>query len=90
MVDLTEWRESRVYKLTPRELEVSRLLKKGKTNLQIADALGIKLITAKLHVSNLTKKVGAKNRVDAVGIMWKTRYDHVVGQLKNRIKDLEK
>jgi LuxR family maltose regulon positive regulatory protein len=47
-------------------LEVLRLLAAGLTNEQIARRLTIALGTAKTHVHNLSAKLGAQNRVQAV------------------------
>jgi DNA-binding NarL/FixJ family response regulator len=52
-------------KLTPREVEVVSLLKLGKGNELIAQALGISDATAKIHVSNVIRKMGAVNRTQA-------------------------
>jgi len=43
--------------LTPRELEVLKLLCAEKTNLQIADKLGISIDSVKFHNKNLYKKL---------------------------------
>src|SRR5262249_37047445 len=45
--------------LTPRELEVLRLLAAGHSNRAIADALSVSLATAKGHVANILDKLGA-------------------------------
>jgi DNA-binding CsgD family transcriptional regulator len=52
--------------LSPREIEVLRLLATGKSNQQIADALFISLNTVNRHVSNVYAKTGAANRAEAV------------------------
>jgi LuxR family transcriptional regulator, maltose regulon positive regulatory protein len=52
--------------LSERELEVLRLLAEGRTNEQIARTLTIALGTAKTHVHNVTAKLGAQNRAQAV------------------------
>jgi DNA-binding CsgD family transcriptional regulator len=52
--------------LTPRELEVLRLLARGQTNLAIADALVVREGTVKYHVKNILRKLGATSRTDAV------------------------
>ncbi len=52
--------------LTPRELEVLRLLARGHTNLAIADALVVREGTVKYHVKNILRKLGATSRTDAV------------------------
>lgn len=56
------------YNLTPRELDVLRLLVKGYNNNQIADDLIISLSTAKFHVSSILSKLSAASRVEAVTI----------------------
>ena len=52
--------------LTPRELDVLRLLARGQTNLAIADALVVREGTVKYHVKNILRKLGATSRTDAV------------------------
>ncbi len=54
--------------LTPRELSVLSLLAKGHTNDQIARDLKIRSSTAKVHLLNLRRKLGAANRTEAVVI----------------------
>ena len=54
--------------LTPRELSVLSLLAKGHTNDQIAHDLRIRPSTAKVHLLNLRRKLGAANRTEAVVI----------------------
>jgi DNA-binding CsgD family transcriptional regulator/tetratricopeptide (TPR) repeat protein len=51
--------------LTPRELEVLRLVAEGRTNQQIADVLFISRKTASVHVSNILAKLGVRTRVEA-------------------------
>jgi DNA-binding CsgD family transcriptional regulator len=55
-----------VASLTPRELEVLRLLARGATNLAIANALVVREGTVKYHVKNILRKLGATSRADAV------------------------
>jgi DNA-binding NarL/FixJ family response regulator len=52
--------------LTPRELEVFRLVAKGMSNGEIADELIIGETTVKTHVTRLLMKLGARDRVQAV------------------------
>jgi DNA-binding CsgD family transcriptional regulator len=55
-----------VQSLTPRELEVLRLMARGNTNLAIANALVVREGTVKYHVKNILRKLGATSRSDAV------------------------
>ena len=54
--------------LSPRERDVLTLLPLGKTNAEIAGVLGTSPLTIKNHVQNLLSKLGASNRIIAVGI----------------------
>jgi DNA-binding NarL/FixJ family response regulator len=51
--------------LSPREVEVLRLIASGKTNDQIARQLVISASTVSHHVSNILAKTGAGNRTEA-------------------------
>ncbi|MEZ4503875.1 MAG: helix-turn-helix transcriptional regulator [Dehalococcoidia bacterium] len=48
--------------VTPRQLEVARLVARGLTNPQIADELGITLDGAKYHVAELLGRLGLSSR----------------------------
>jgi LuxR family transcriptional regulator, regulator of acetate metabolism len=52
--------------LTARELDVLRLLARGRTNLEIARELVVREGTVKYHVKNILRKMGATSRADAV------------------------
>lgn len=54
-----------VSKLTPREVEVLRLLAQGHTNQQIADACFLSPATVKTHVQNIFLKLGVSDRTQA-------------------------
>ncbi|MBV8954117.1 MAG: response regulator transcription factor [Solirubrobacterales bacterium] len=54
-----------IEELSPRELEVLRLIARGMENNEIADTLGISQRTAKNHVSNILAKLGVPSRVQA-------------------------
>ena len=51
--------------LSPREIEVLRLLANGETNGQIAARLGISINTVERHVGNIYRKIDARGRADA-------------------------
>lgn len=75
-------------KLTEREKEVLNQMARGKTNLEIAQALGIKYGTVKSHISNIFLKLGARNRVEATlkAFIPKRRQPLVVGQASENKK----
>ena len=52
-------------RLSPRELEVLRLLVEGNTDREIADALSISRRTVTSHTTNIFTKLGVTNRVQA-------------------------
>jgi DNA-binding NarL/FixJ family response regulator len=54
--------------LTPREVDVLRLIAAGNANKQIADQLSIGEATVKSHVTNILSKLGANDRAHAVTI----------------------
>ena len=54
--------------LTPRELEVLDLIRKGHRNKQVAGRLAIAETTVNFHIKNLTQKLGANDRTHAVAI----------------------
>jgi len=58
--------------VTPREEQVLDLLIQGKTNKEIAAALGLSPNTIRNYLSPLRDKTGCKNRVD-LAIWWKTQ-----------------
>lgn len=58
--------ETMVDSLTPRELEVMRLLAAGLGNLEIAEQLGTSRVTAKKHVHHIIGKLQVSDRTQAV------------------------
>jgi NarL family two-component system response regulator LiaR len=60
--------------LSTRELEVLRLIAKGNTNEEIAEALIIAIGTVKNHVMNIYKKLpNVRTRSEAVAWAWENR-----------------
>ena len=54
--------------LTTREVDVLRLVAAGKTNAEIGEALFISAGTARVHVSSILAKLGAKTRTEAADL----------------------
>jgi NarL family two-component system response regulator YdfI len=52
--------------LTPREIEVLRMLAEGLGNREMASRLGISDHTVKFHISSILDKLGASTRTEAV------------------------
>jgi len=63
--------------LTPRELEVLRLVRDGHKNKQIADRLTIAETTVNFHIKNIVDKLGANDRTHAVTIALRRGLLHV-------------
>lgn len=54
--------------LTPRQIEIMRLVRGGASNRDIAQALNIQEGTVKLHISAILKRTKARNRTEAARI----------------------
>jgi DNA-binding CsgD family transcriptional regulator len=53
--------------LSEREMEVLSLLSSGRTNSEVARDLFVSVGTVKSHTGNIYRKLGAKNRAEAIG-----------------------
>jgi pimeloyl-ACP methyl ester carboxylesterase/DNA-binding CsgD family transcriptional regulator len=51
--------------LTPREIEVLRLIARGKTSSEISADLSLSIRTVGRHITNIYNKIGARTRADA-------------------------
>lgn len=64
-----------ISRLTAREVEILTLTVRGLTNKDIANTLGLKEITVKVHLRNVYRKIGASNRAQAVRFAMSSGFD---------------
>ena len=60
--------DSPLESLTPRQKETLALVMQGRSNKEIARALGVIESTVKTHLKVIMRKLGARNRTDAARI----------------------
>lgn len=72
--DLKQNADPSIQTLSPRELQVLRLMIEGLNNTEIAERLFISPSTVKTHVSNVLNKLGVSNRVEAVRYVLESGY----------------
>ena len=65
-------REDPINRLSPRQMEVLKLIAKGRSNLEIAQKLGCQITTVKQHVSAILERLGLPSRTKAA-LYWKDR-----------------
>lgn len=63
-----------VLRLTPRQMEVLRLIARGLGNEQIADRLGLSPHTVKNHVHNVLERLKASDRAEAIAHAYQWRW----------------
>jgi DNA-binding NarL/FixJ family response regulator len=61
-----------LHQLTPRELDVLRLLATGLSNAELADQLTLSVATVKTHVASILSKLDLRDRVQAVVVAYET------------------
>ncbi len=64
LLDEKQWNYvQRHYRMSPRELQVARLVCQGFTNADVADKLNIKQGTIKTHLRSIFSKARARNKI---------------------------
>jgi DNA-binding NarL/FixJ family response regulator len=58
--------------LTERELEVARLVARGRTNQEIAQELFVSLSTVKTHLASIQHRLNVRNRVEVAARAWES------------------
>jgi len=58
--------------LSARELDVVKLVARGRTNAEIADELFISVGTVKTHLGSVQGKLSARNRVEIAAWAWES------------------
>lgn len=66
---------SRPINLTAREREVLKLMTEGRTDHEMADALGLKVSTVRNHAQRILEKLGVRNRQEAI---WRAQHRGLV------------
>ncbi len=68
--------------LTKKEQEIIELLKYGKLNKEIAETLSVSLHTVKNHLKNIYRKLGVRNRAEAI---IKIHHKNTLGETSERL-----
>jgi two-component system nitrate/nitrite response regulator NarL len=74
-VDMRALMDNPLLSLTARERELLKALASGRTNAQLATAMGVSVNTIKFHLRNLYDKLSVRNRAQAVALHMSTDGD---------------
>jgi two-component system, NarL family, response regulator len=74
--------------LTPREVEVLRLMAVGKSNKEIGSSLDLTEGTVKVHVNHVLAKLGVAGRVEAIMVAVQRGLVHLMGSVRDPARSL--
>jgi DNA-binding CsgD family transcriptional regulator len=78
-----QWRIVREkYHMTPREIEIAKLICRGLSNEDIADSVKIKYGTVKTHIRNIYRRIHVKSKVGMLLRFMEDTQSHGVGAKK--------
>ena len=77
VLDAAEPRDPRTL-LSARELEVLEMASHGLTNMQIAMGLSVTVHAVKFHLAGVYRKLGVRNRTEAVVVFLTSAHAHVL------------
>lgn len=67
-IELKQKNRASLFGLTPRQLEVLKVMLQGKSNKEIATELSLSEVTVKVHISAIFKSLNVTNRLQAIKI----------------------
>ena len=74
--------------LTPREIEVLRLMVVGKSNKEIGSSLDVTEGTVKVHVNHILAKLGVTGRVEAIVVAVQRGFVNLMANLRDPARSL--
>ncbi|HYF60894.1 MAG TPA: response regulator transcription factor [Burkholderiaceae bacterium] len=63
-----DWIHEAIASMTPRQMQVLRLLVGGRSNRELCEELGLAENTVKVHISSVLRVLRCRNRTEAVGL----------------------
>lgn len=82
MLDEAQARRSydALLRLTPRELEVLRMISEGLTNAEVASRLHLSVHAIKFHLAGIYRRLNVANRTEAAGMYFRAQAAPVEAQ----------
>jgi LuxR family quorum sensing-dependent transcriptional regulator len=66
LLDFADAPQPQAIRLTPRERDALALVAEGKTDWEVSVILSVSAATARFHIDNARRKLGAVNRAQAI------------------------